>query len=227
MRMLGDASIQSYRWDVVYLYGALLSDPRPEVKALAPLAAALLDEVRSERDNYERAEEADIVASAVRGRADFALDRTIITFGGVARVIADVVYKRFFGRLSPSRIAKLALDDEMLECKRIIGELEVMPADHALRVAHEPSIREGIAQLEVAMTAEEGTDVALSVARSRLRTFKERADAQRLEIFGDLLKIVRDKDVADSYFRPTTAAPQGGDKPPPAPVDSPVTPVAT
>lgn len=226
MRMLGDASIQSYRWDVVYLYGALLSDPRPEVKALAPLAAAMLDEIRSERDNYERAEEADVVASAVRGRADFSLDRTIITFGGVARVIAEAVYKRFFGRLSPSRVAKLALDDEVLECKRILGEFDATPADEPLRVAHEASIREGLAQLELAMTAEDNTDVALTVARSRLRTFKERVDAQRLSLYAEILRLVGDKDDADSFFRPTTAAPEGGDKPPPAPVNPPVTPVA-
>ena len=226
MRMLGDASIQSYRWDLIYLQAGLLSDEKPEIQALAPGVGIIVDEIRAERELYERAEEAEIVASAVRGQRDFKLDRMIITFGGIARVIAGSIYKRFFGRLSPSRVAKLALDDEVLECKRILGEFEATPADEPLRVAHEASIREGLAQLELAMTAEDNADVALTVARSRLRTFKERVDAQRLALYAEILRLVGDKDDADSFFRPTTAAPEGGDKPPPAPVNPPVTPVA-
>src|SRR5690606_35064217 len=120
-------------------------------------------------------------------------------------------YKRFFGRLSPSKITRSALADEIREVKRMIGEFEAMPADDALRVAHYEPVRTNLANLEVAVKAEGDADVALSVARSRLAMFKARIDKQRLDVYASLLKILNDKDAANSYFRPTTAAPEGGD----------------
>lgn len=217
MRLLGAASIQSYRWDLVFLHGSLLADEDARIAALAPTAANMLDELRTERDLYERAEEADIVASAVRVRRDSKLDRIVITFGGIARAISDVVYKRFFARLSPSRVAKAALDDEIFEVKQMLGHFGAMPSDDALRVAHEASVRDSLRALEAAKTAEESADVALTVASARLTTFKARVDRQRTEVYGQLVTLTGDKSVADTYFRPTTAAPKGGDTPPPPP----------
>ena len=219
MRQLGAASIQSYRWDLVFLHGSVLADEDPRVTALAPAVAGMLDELRVEREVYERAEEAEIAASAVRGRRDTKLDRIIITFGGITRAIAEEVYKRFFGRLSPSRVAKSALADEILEVKAMLGHFAEMPADDPIRAAHEPSIAGALASLEAAKSAEESADVALTVASARLATFKARIDRQRVELYGQLVGILGDKGLANSYFRPTTAAPKGGDQPPPAPQD--------
>lgn len=223
MRHLGDASIQSYRWDVVYLHGSLLADEDSRVTALAPTAEAMLAEIKVERDHYEQAEEADVAATAVRGRRDAKLDRAVITFGGVTRAISDVIYKRFFSRLSPSRLARRPIDDEMLEVSTVLAQLAELPADDALRTAHEPPVRDALASLQAAKTAENDADVALSVAKARLTAFKARMDRQRVELYGQLVAIVGSKSTADTYFRPTTSAPQGGDAPPP-PADGPVSP---
>lgn len=217
MRQLGDASIQSYRYDLVYLHASLLADENERVTALAPSVAAMVDELRVERDLYERAEEAEIVASAVRVRRDTKLDRTIIGFGGVARAIAENVYRIFFGRLSPSRIAKSGLDEQIREVKTLLGQFTNLPEDDPLRVAHEPAITQALADLEAAKAAEEQADVALTVAKTRLVTFKARLDRQRVEIYGKLVDILGDKSLADTYFRQTRSTPKGGDLPPPPP----------
>lgn len=224
MRQLGNASLQTYRWDVVYLVSSLMADEDTQVQALVPIVSAMLDDIRLERELYERAEEGEIAASAVRVRRDTKLDRGIITFGGVLRAVAPAVYERFFSRLSPSRVARLGLDAEIREVNTILAHFDTMPADDPVRLAHEPIIRADLEALELAKASDESADVSLTVARARLSTFRARIDRQRVEIFGQLVAILGSKDLADSYFRPTRAAPKGGDTPPPA--DDPASPQA-
>jgi hypothetical protein len=143
----------------------------------------------------------------------------VVTLGGVARSVAPEVYRRLFGRLSPSAIGKAALETEITEVQRLLGELAALPEGNEIRAGHEEGVRNALASLRAANEAAREADVALALARSRASGFKLHLDRQRVEIFGRLVSLTGEKQLADSYFRPTTRSPAkdeegGGDTPP-------------
>lgn len=227
MRMLGiRTSIPVYRWDLVYLLAGLLADDRPEVAALAPPVEGLIAELKAERDAFEQAEDASLIMAARRERRDEAVDTVLIELGGVARVKDKPLYDRLFSKYNPSKTARLPLADEIVEMDRIAGELAALPVDHVVRVEYEGPVTASLAALRGAMTSADQASVALSLARTRLERFKLRADQMRLETHGKLLSILKDKDEADSFFRPTKDAPDGKSEEAKAPEKAPAPEVA-
>ncbi|AKF11432.1 hypothetical protein [Sandaracinus amylolyticus] len=223
MRMLGSSSsLATFRYDLVFLHASLLADDRPAVNALAPRVAAKLAELRAERDAFELAEDAAVVLRARKARRDAVLDKQVIGFGGHVRAIDPTLYAVFFKSLSPSRVAKLGLDDELEQVRRIVGELARLPADHAERAAYETSLRGALDALVTAKAASNEADTALALARSRVEQFKLELDRTRVELHGQLVTLSRSKGEADDFFRPTATAPANDDN-----EGDPVTPPAS
>lgn len=218
MRVLGDrASIDAFRFDLVYLEASLLADDRPEVSAIAARVRARISQLRAERDLFETAEDAAVVVTARKGRRDTALDRLVVTFGGHVRAVSPTLYSVFFRAITPTAIARAALQTEVLHVQRIIGELDALPADHAQR-SYAPAFRTSLEALVLADQASQEADVSLALARSRLQQFKLATDRLRVEIFGELQTLLGSKEEADSFFRRSSSAPSadddGGDPPP-------------
>lgn len=219
MKQLGTgASLTTIRLDLVYLHASLLTDERPEVQAMATAIGVLIEQLRAERDVFERAQDASVVATARQGRRDATLDRLVVTFGGVTRAVSPRLYEVFFGAISPSGVARASAQREVAEVERILGELTRLDASDPQR-AYEPSLRSALTALKAAAEASEQTDTALTLARSRLVQFKLRVDRVRTETFGRLVVALGDRKLADEYFRQSNRAPEEEDSepaPPPA-----------
>jgi hypothetical protein len=200
-------ALPTFRYDINYLYAGLLSDNRPEVNALAPPIGDLLVEIRDERALFEQAEDKAVVTGAKRGRKDRNVDARVVMLGGVARVVDKDLYGRLFATQAPSDINKLALEKQILENKRLIGELGALPADHPVRVGYEAALSGDLTELQSAITDENNADVELKLARSRMRQFKVKLDTARIMTHGKLQTILGSRKEADSFFRRTTAAP--------------------
>lgn len=221
MRMLGlDASVSTFRWDIIYLLAQLTSDTRPGVAALAPPIQALLDQLSVERAAFEAAEDAMIIATALLNKNDKHRDSVLIEAGGVARAADKAVYKVLFGKLNPSHTARLAIDEESVEVARILGELDKLAEDHPIRAAYRAELLEAEAAVKAAGGQADEAATALALARSRLDRFKLECDTQRLVVHGQLVALLKDKAEADAFFRPGTGAPTGKKKKDPEPEDS-------
>lgn len=208
MRMLGTKSpLSVFRWDLIYLFSNISSDERPEVQAVGPAVEAGLAEIRSERDAHETIEDTSIVMAARRSKRDAALDSVIMRFGGVARASDKDLYDAAFIRYNPSDTIRLALDDEVKEVVRIIGEIQALPADNPLRLEYEPALVAAHGAVKTAMTEADQADTALALSRSRLERFKVKMDQLRLETHGRLLAILKNKPAVEAFFRSTSKAP--------------------
>jgi hypothetical protein len=208
MRLIGPkGAVASFRWDIIYLVASLLADDRAAVKALAIPVEAILEEIRQERDTFEKAEDHVVVTAAKRDRKDEAIGRRVVALGGVARSMDKNLYARLFPSQTPSDIAKLGLEKQVLEHDRLIGELALEPADHPVRVAYEASLISDLNDLRESIKASDNADVALKLARSRLRMFKMKMDTLRVETHGKLQALLGSRKEADTFFRPVWNAP--------------------
>ena len=208
MRMLGlRASMATFRWDLIYLAAQLAADDRPGVSDLAPMASDRLVQLGQERAALEQAEDAVVIASALLNKKDRGRDGVLVEMGGVARALDKQVYATLFARQSPSVVAKLAVAEESVEVRRILGELAKLPADHMLRQEYEAELTASEAAVMAASAQSDEAVTALALQRSQLARFKLSTDQVRLEIHGRLVTILKDKAEADSFFRPTTASP--------------------
>lgn len=209
MRMLGHkASLSMFRWDLVYLGAQLEADGRPEVAALLGPVQALLAELKVERDALEEAEDALLVATAVRNRRDRARDVVLLEAGGVARASNKEVYDRLFPQRSPSRTARLPLQEESAEVQRILGELGKLAADDPIRAAYEAELEAAESALAAAGSDAGEAATALALQRSELDRFKLKADQTRLSTFGKLAAFLKDKAEADTFFRAMSTSPE-------------------
>ncbi len=217
MRMLGTkTSLQSFRWDLIYLQAQLLADDRPGVSALATPIQASLAGLTAQRTALEAAEDQVIAASALLGKRDRRRDVVVIEAGGVARATDKDIYKTLFPKYNPSATAKLGIDAESAELSRILGELAKLPVDHPLRAAYEAALGATEAAVKAASAQSNAAGTALALQRSEIERTKLEVDKKRLETHGQLLVLLKDKDEADSFFRPTTAAPDEAATPDPA-----------
>ncbi|MFO0587285.1 MAG: hypothetical protein U0441_07095 [Polyangiaceae bacterium] len=204
----GKASIETFRWDFVYLAAQTLSDKRQDVLALAPSIQAKLGEIKTERDALEAAEDQEIFATALLNKRDRARDEVLVVAGGVTRNQDKALYQTLFGKLSPSETAKLGLDAESKEVARILGEIGKLPANHPIRVTYEADITSSEAELKTAKTGSDAADTALALQRSQMFRFKLDLDKFRVELHGKLLALLKDKEEANSFFRPTKLSPE-------------------
>lgn len=208
MRLLGlRATLETIRYDLVYLKSALAEDTPPDIAALAPPIEALHVEWRAERELFESAEDADVIMAAKRSKKDKKLDKTVLSLGGVARALDSNIYLQLFPKLSPSDTARAALGVETVEVQRIVGELGELPADNALRLEYHSVLATDLDLLRAAMKQREEVGVALMLARSRLDKFKLKVDRMRVETHGKLQAILGSRSEADAFFRPTTRSP--------------------
>lgn len=218
MRMLGaKASLQTFRWDLIYLVAQLLADKRPGVSAVAAPIQTVLAKLATERGAFEQAEDQSIVATALLNKNDKRRDELLVEAGGVARATDKVVYDTLFPKLGPSATGKLNVADESAEMTRILGEVAKLPVDHPIRATYETDL---FASETAVKTASDQSNVAvttLALQRSQLGRFKLEMDQARLKAHGQLVVLLGDKAEADSFFRPTTAAP--GEPAPPATPD--------
>lgn len=215
MRLLGPKStLSAFRWDLVFLYGGInAADNAPAVKALAPTVLGLITKLKAERSDFEDVENAWMVALALRTRRDNQVDAMTVELGGVARATDKAAYAILFPTLNPSQVTKLALADQLKENHRIQKELEGFPADHDLRKEYGADFLAEIAALEHADAVVDEADVALALARSKVRQLKLQLDKDRLGIHAQLVGILGDKKAADSFFRPASTEPGGNDVP--------------
>lgn len=209
MRLLGPkSSLSTFRWDLVYLYGGInAAENAPAVKALAPTVLGFITKLKAERSDFEDTENAWMVALALRARRDNQVDATTVELGGVTRATDKAAYAILFPTLNPSQVTKLALADQLKENHRIQKELDALPADHDLRMQYGADLLAEIEALENANKAVDEADVALALARSKVRQLKLQLDKDRLGIHAQLLGILGDKKAADSFFRPATTEP--------------------
>lgn len=224
MRMLGiKASVATFRWDLIYLIAQLTADDRPGVSDIAPMVSARLALLIEERGALEQAEDASIIASALLNKRDRRRDTMLVEMGGVVRALDKAVYATLFANKSPSLVAKLSVDDESAEIRRILGEIGKLPADHILRQEYEVELADAEAAVKTAGAQSDDAVTALALQRSQLGRFKLSTDQLRLEVHGQLLALLKDKAEAEAFFRPTTAAP-GAEEP--APPQDPTAPPA-
>ena len=224
MRMLGiKASVATFRWDLIYLIAQLTADDRPGVSDIAPMVSARLALLIEERGALEQAEDASIIASALLNKRDRRRDTMLVEMGGVVRALDKAVYATLFANKSPSLVAKLSVDDESAEIRRILGEIGKLPADHILRQEYEVELADAEAAVKTAGAQSDEAVTGLALQRSQLGRFKLSTDQLRLEVHGQLLALLKDKAEAEAFFRPTTAAP-GAEEP--APPQDPTAPPA-
>ena len=224
MRMLGiKASVATFRWDLIYLIAQLTADDRPGVSDIAPMVSARLALLIEERGALEQAEDASIIASALLNKRDRRRDTMLVEMGGVVRALDKAVYATLFANKSPSLVAKLSVDDESAEIRRILGEIGKLPADHILRQEYEVELADAEAAVKTAGAQSDEAVTGLALQRSQLGRFKLSTDQLRLEVHGQLLALLKDKAEAEAFFRPTTAAP-GAEEP--APPQAPTAPPA-
>lgn len=209
MRLLGPKStLSAFRWDLVFLYGGTnAAENAPAIKALAPTVLGFITKLKAERSDLEETENAWMVALALRTRRDNQVDATTVELGGIARVTDKETYAILFPRLNPSQITKLALDEQLQENRRIQKELEALPADHELRLEYGAEFLAEIEALEKADKAVDEADIALALARSKVRQLKLQLDKDRLGIHALLVGILGNKKAADSFFRPASTEP--------------------
>ncbi len=226
MRMLGTkTSLQSFRWDLIYLLAQLLGDKRPGVSALAPPIQASLATLTTERGTLEGAEDQAIVAAALLNKSDKHRDDLLIEAGGVARATDKAVYDTLFSKQNPSATARLGIDAESAEVSRILGELAKLPASHPIRATYEADLTDTEVAVKAASNQSNSARTALALQRSQIERTKLEVDKTRLETHGQLLALLKNKDEADSFFRPTTAAPEEAIPPAkPEPVSPPAPP---
>lgn len=209
MRILGqNASLDAFRLDLVYL-GASLSaeEQNPALNTLAAEPNALLTELRQHRSELEQTEEFLIFNIALRKRRDHRTDKRVSAIGGTARAAFPADYSVLFPTLSPSKVNRLALDEQLTENERIFAELSARPVNHPLRLAYEADFKNDIQALKQADTNTDAAELALTLARSKVRQFKIKADSSRVKIHGEILAITGDKKEADSFFRETSDVP--------------------
>ena len=226
MRLLGTkASLDTIRLDLVFLHASLTTDERPAVNALSGDAEAMIARFRNERALMEAAQDASVIATARRGRADSAADRRVMTLGGVVRAVNKSLYDRLFPRLSPAKTTRLALSKEVEEIKRLEGELAKLDAADPFRVEYSPALLSTRTALEKAMEEAEDVDVSLSLARTTLQTFKHDVDQLRVRLHGTLQALAGSRHDADEFFRAATSPPEADDDPAvPAPAPAPPAP---
>jgi hypothetical protein len=208
MRMLGfKASLQAFRWDLVYLAAQLVSDKRPGVSGLAGPIQGYLAKINEERSAFEKAEDAVIVVSALLNKSDRLRDELLIEAGGVARASDKAVYETLFPNASPSATARLGIAAESAEVSRILGEIAKLPADHPVRAAYEKELQDAEAAVKVTAGQSDDAATAMALQRSHLDRFKLEVDKARLETHGQLVVLLKDKAEAEAFFRPTTKSP--------------------
>jgi hypothetical protein len=227
--MLGTrCSLSVFRWDLLYLLARLLADKRPEVKALGETVQAHLDALRVRRDTHEGAEDAVVIAGALLNKEDKERDKVLLEMGGVARVRDKDMYKALFATYSPSKTARLPIQEESAEVRRILGEFAALPVDHPLRVTYEKPLAMSEELVVAASKQSDEAATQLALQRAQTERFKLSVDKGRLSVHGSLVVLTKDKDEAESFFRPTATAPgDTGDEsgtsavvapaPPPAP----------
>lgn len=221
----GKASLQTFRWDFVYLAAQTLADKRPDVLALAASIQAKLVEINAERDALEQAENQEIFASALVNKRDRARDEVVLATGGVARTQDKGLYQTLFTKLSPSATAKLGVDAESKEIARILGELGKLPPDHPIRVTYEGALSTAESELKTALEESDTAETGLALQRSHAFRFKLDLDKFRVELHGKLVALLKDKEEANSFFRPTTLSPDAdADKTDPNAPKDPVVP---
>jgi hypothetical protein len=206
-----------------FLIAQLVSDKRPAVSALATPLQAILTKIGAERAALEQVEDEMVVATAILNKNDRSRDNVLVEAGGVARATDKIVYETLFPTLSPSKTARLGIAAESAHVSRILGELAKLPAAHPIRVAYEKELIEAEADVKVADAKSDQATTALALQRSQLDRFKLEVDEARLETHGHLLTLFKDKEEADSFFRPTTNAPAAATNEAPA---DPATPAA-
>jgi hypothetical protein len=167
----------------------------------------LVKQIQDERAALEETENLLVIAIALRAKRDRGVDATTIKLGGVVRATDKPMYAVLFPTLNPSQVTKLALDTQLQENRRIAKELGDLPEDHELRTQYETGLKEDIEALEKADAAVDQAEVALALARSKVRQFKMRLDKERLGVHGKLLQLLGDKKAADTFFRPVQSAP--------------------
>ncbi len=220
MRLLGRASLAAYRLDLVFLRASLLADDRPEVNALVPEVDRILAKLADERAKIEAAEEAAVIASARRGRRDAALDRKVVSFGGQVRAVQRRLYDVLFRRVSPAQVARSGLDREVAEVSRILGELGSLPAEDALRVAHEKGLRDALDALVLARKESGDVELGLALARSKGDQLRAEADRVRVALHGKLQGLLESKAEADGFFRVGAARAEAAEPAAPVPADA-------
>ena len=98
-------------------------------------------------------------------------------------------------------------DKESAEVRRILGEFAALPVDHPLRVTYEKPLA---MSEELVVAANKQSDEAatqLALQRAQTERFKLSVDKGRLSVHGSLVVLTKDKDEAESFFRPTATAP--------------------
>lgn len=208
MRMLGTRSnLAVFRWDLLYLLAQTSADERPDVNALAPRVQTMIDDLTARRSEQEGAEDAAVITQALLRKKDSRRDDLLVEMGGVARATSKDVYAAMFAKRNPSLTARLPVKEESAEIKRILGELSALPAGHPLRAAYEKTITDAETAVATASDKNDASLTALALQRSQSDRLKLSLDKGRLEIHGVLLSVVKDKEEADAFFRPTAAAP--------------------
>lgn len=207
MKVLGPrASLAKFRKDLVYLQARLEADKNPAIQALAPSAASMVGELYAERDAFETIENLRVIATARRKGADEEVDEDILQLGAESRTKDKDLYGRLFPALSPSKTANMPQDQQVLENKRILGELKVEEAGHPIRVEYEADLEAAMVDLDGRMAQEGQSKLNLTLARTHLKAWKAKADKFRLEAEAKLVLILGSKQAASKYFRPDSDA---------------------
>lgn len=206
MKILGvKRSLDTYRWDLLYLVSQLSGDDRSAVVMLAGPVQAALDGLSQRRTTAEQVQADAVMAGALVAKRDETRDRLILRLGGVARATWRDIYERLFPKLNPSQTIKLGVDAQSLEMARILGEIKALDVEHPLRKEYELPLTAAQGALEQAKEQAEQANLALVLQRSLVHQCKIELDKLRLETHGKLVALLANRQRADGFFRPSTS----------------------
>jgi hypothetical protein len=214
MRVLGiESPFGEFRLDLVHLLAKLQAHPKTELRALAADVTPLLDRLRAQRDELERAEDLLTVSQAQVEARDEELDDAVAGFAGTAKRVHPELWSRFFP-MSPSEVQRSALEREVATVDRQLAELRQLAAGDPLRAAWEAPLADAVAAVKQADAGRDEQQTAIALVRTRVQTLKADLDRARVALHGRALAILGEKGKADRLFRARPLAAKPAVRPP-------------
>jgi len=199
-------SILLFWEDLVFLESALLANPETE-----PLAAPVTETL----DGFQAISKLDlesrraILQSQARGVvADDFLD------GAIRRVFASTLFRVQQDRSNPQfktlfathigDVVRHALKRQLEVARAILEKLGLSLYDDAFRDEQKATLEPHVTHGEAVVEAQRKAEIARTDARIEIRAWKEDANAVRLSVYGELVRMAgktkRKKDWAETFF---------------------------
>jgi hypothetical protein len=209
------APIRTYYLDLVFLNASLQAGGHVD---LATDTQKELASLKAGRDSIERAEELEVIATAVIAGRDATLDDLVKTCAAHVRAHDPDQYDDLFPK-APSRVTELGYREEIKVVQTLVAQLGTLEDDDPVRVQFVPQLTSAAGVLEGALNDKDVVLRNVAVLRLGLVSARAKASVLRTRIYGELVKRMGDKKAADKFFRPSSS--RGAADDPDVPVAAP------